>query len=369
MLLRVIDRYLLGYFFLSLLVVVLAAGLTIIVVNMVDLLRYFVEKKVPLWTVGEYYFYFSGWILKTFLPMFVMLASLFSISILARRHELMAMKASGMSLYRLMLPLGLVVGLMCVGHFYFNEYLYPEGNRRRLEIKEFAIQNTSRQVFTTARDIRRQISPGYYYTLATLNTIRGEGTDLKIYRTDDRRLLDLITAKKVTYENYRWRAHDGIRRRFDLPDSVRRGPGDSAEFTSFDTLSLPDFADTPGDLAQKLGRPEDQSLDEVNTQIRLMTRAGEPHIREEVERAFRYSFPASSLVILLICVPLASNPRRSGIAASIGIGAMLTLSYFMLFKLATVFGYSGKISPELAAWSVNGIFFVIGVGVLLGARK
>ncbi len=359
--LRVIDRYLLRYFFSSMLVVVLAAGLTIIVVNMVDMLRYFVEKNVPFFTIIEYYFYFTGWILKTFFPMFVMLASLFSVSILARRHELMAMKASGLSLYRLLLPLALVVGLMSVGHFYFNEYIYPPANTRRLEIKEFAIQNKSRQVFSTVRDIRRQISPGYYYTLSSLNTVRGEGIDLKVYRTDDKRLVELISAKKAQHADHRWTAINGVHRVF--------AGADSGLFEEFDSLPLPDLVDTPDELSRKLGRPEDISLDDVTERIRMMKRAGEPYLREEVDLAFKYAFPASSFVVLLICVPLASNPRRSGVAASIGIGAVLTLTYFVCFKLATVLGYNGKLEPIVAAWAVNGLFFVIGVIVLLTARK
>ena len=96
-LLRVIDRYLLKYFFLTFLAVTVAVGLTIIVINIVEELRDFIDNDVPLADILEYYFYFGGWVLKSFTPMFVMLAVLFTVSLLARRQEILAMKASGRS--------------------------------------------------------------------------------------------------------------------------------------------------------------------------------------------------------------------------------------------------------------------------------
>ena len=100
-----IDRYLIRYFFVSFFVVAVAIGLTIIVINMVQDLRNFIDHKVPIAEILEYYVYFGGWVIKSFFPVFVLLAALFSISMLARKNEILAMKASGLSLYRIALPL------------------------------------------------------------------------------------------------------------------------------------------------------------------------------------------------------------------------------------------------------------------------
>jgi lipopolysaccharide export LptBFGC system permease protein LptF len=65
--------------------VIVAIGLTIISINMVEQLRDFIDHQVPFKEVLEYYAYFGGWVLKSFFPVFVLLATLFSVSILARR--------------------------------------------------------------------------------------------------------------------------------------------------------------------------------------------------------------------------------------------------------------------------------------------
>jgi lipopolysaccharide export LptBFGC system permease protein LptF len=72
---------------------------------------------------------------------------------------------------------------------------------------------------------------------------------------------------------------------------------------------------------------------------------------------------------VLLCIPFASNPRRGGIAVSFAAGALVSLSYFVLFRTLQSAGYSEKIPMELAVWGVNGLFLLIGVVSMIKARK
>jgi len=129
-LLKKIDIYLLKSFLLALLVVTIAVGLTINVINIVEELQDFIDHQVPVISIIEYYLYFGGWVVKSFLPMFILIASLFSISMFARRNELLAMKASGLSLYRIAMPILVMVGLLAVGHFYDRKTVTPQPDQR-----------------------------------------------------------------------------------------------------------------------------------------------------------------------------------------------------------------------------------------------
>ena len=359
--LRKIDRYLLRHFFQSLLIVVVAFGLTFVVINIVEELRDFIDHEVPLLKILEYYLYFAGWILKSFLPMFILLAVLFSVSILARKNELLAMKASGVSLYRITLPFMVVVLLLAAGHFYYNEYLYPPWNKKRLEIKNFTIERKSKRSFTRLSNIYRQIKPGYFYTINTFNVTRREGQNLKVYKKGDNRLNHIITAKSIVYEDNRWLAKNGTSRTFN--DSLRES------YYEFDTLTLVDIEEKPEDFAKKIGKPEDMGYDELKSYIDLMKRTGGPHVRESIDLEMKYSYPLASLIVVLICIPYASNPRRGGIAVSIAVGALISLVYFVLFRILQSAGYNEKIPSLVAVWGINALFFVIGIISLLKARK
>ncbi len=358
--LKRIDLYLLKSFFSALIVVTLGFGLTIIIINIIEELQDFVDHQVPLVKIVEYYFYWSGWVIKSFLPMFVLLASLFSLSLIARRNEILALKASGFSLYRIALPYMVVALLMSGGHFYYNEYIFPPANKKRLEIKEYVIEKRSRTSGSHITNIYRQVRPGFFYTLNNFNALRKEGRDLKIYITEDDRLSSIITAETIVYRTEKWMARNGVERIF-----TRAGE----DYNEFEVMMLPDIEEKPEDFARKIGKPEDMGLEELKNYIDLMKRTGGPHIRESVDLGLKYSYPFTIFIVVLISIPIASNPRRGGIAISIAIGAMISLLYFILFRVMQSAGYNEKIPQEVAVWGVNGFFFLIGLLAMLKSRK
>jgi lipopolysaccharide export system permease protein len=356
-----IDYYLLRHYFVALLVVILATGLTIVVINMIEELRDFIDHSVPILSVLEYYLYFGGWVIKSFFPMFVLLATLFSVTILARRSEIMAMNISGISLYRIALPLVLMTLILAAGHFYYNEYIFPPANKKRLEIKEFTIEKKSKEHFARARNIYRQIQPGYFYTIGTFNITRLSGQDFKLYKTTNRELSQITTARGILYHDSKWLAIDGTARYFD--STARQS------YVQFDTLVITDIADKPEDLARKMGKPEDMGLEELERYIDLMKRTGGPYLRESIDLKLKYAYPLASVIILFISIPFAARARRGGIAASVAAGAVIALIYFVLFRVTQSSGYNAKIPEDLAVWGVNVLFFIVGIILMLKASK
>ena len=356
-----LDRYLISRFLTALFVVIVATGVTIVIINMVEELRDFIDNSVPILSILEYYAYFAGWVLKSFLPMFVMLAALFSVTSLARKSEILAMKASGVSLYRIALPLVVTTIFLAMGHFYYNEYIFPEGNKKKLEIKEFTIEKRSKHRFTRVRNLYRQIEPGYFYTISSFNVSRREGSDFRLYKTTNRQLTRIVTSKKLIFHEYLWQAVDGTQRKFDEMGNTT--------FGQFDTLIIADIEESPDDFARKMGKPEDMGIDELQRYIDLMKRTGGPYLRESVDLKMKYAYPVSSVIILFICIPFAANPRRGGVAVAIATGAMIALTYFVLMRLSQSAGYNSKIPEYVAAWGINGLFFVIGVISMWRAPK
>ena len=358
---KIIDIYLLKNFFAALLVTALAVGFTIIIINVIDQLRYFVDNDVPFMIILEYYFYFAGWVLKQFLPMFVLLATLFSVSLLARKNEFLAMKSLGLSLYRLALPLVIAALLLAVGHMYYNEVLYAKSNKRRVEIKEYVIKKRASRTQTHVKNIYRQIAPGHFYTISTFNVKRREGEDLKIYQKRNNRLASLISAKKIVFEDQYWVAVDGYVRLFE--DTANES------YYEFDKMQLPEIQDKPEEFAKRLGKPEDMSYAELKEYIDIMKRTGGPYLREAIDLKVKIAYPLTSVMVVLLSIPFAANPKRGGIALSFAIGALISLTYFVLFRVLQSAGYNEKIPEDLAVWGINGLFFIIGISTMIGARK
>lgn len=327
---------------------------------MVEELRHFIDHDVPLGDIFIYYVYFAGWILKSFLPVFVLLAGLTSIGILARRNEILAMKAGGVSLYRIAAPILIFTFLLSFVHIYYNEYFYPPGNKKRVEMKEYTIKKRSKKLKSSIHNIYRQVDNNLFFVIQSYDVPRKEGTVVKIYRSEDDKLAELITAEKIRYTSRNWMLYNGVRRIF----------GDSTEtFATFDTLSAAYIKDKPSDFEKPLGKPEDMGYDELKYYIDVMKRTGAPYRRELVDLKLKLSYPFASFIVILICVPLASNPKRGGIAISFAVGSGIAMLYFVSFKIIQSLGYGGKLHPDLAAWLINGIFLLVGLVIMLRARK
>ena len=357
---KTLDRYILTNFLSVLIVIALGFGVLIIAINMVEELRHFIDHEVPLGDIMIYYVYFAGWIVKSFLPVFVLLAALTSVGILAQKNEILAMKAGGVSLYRIAAPIMIFTFFLSIGHIYYNEYVYPPGNKKRVEMKEYTIKKRSHKGDSSISNIYRQVDNNIFFVIQGYDVPRKVGTIVKIYRSKDNKLAELISAEKIRYTSRNWMLYNGVRRYF----------GDSTEtFETFDTLSAAYIKDKPSDFEKPLGKPEDMGYDELKYYIDVMKRTGAPYRRELVDLKFKISYPFASFIVILICIPLASNPKRGGIAISFAVGSGIAMVYFVSFKVIQSLGYGGKLHPDVAAWLINGIFLLIGLIIMLRARK
>ena len=84
-----------------------------------------VGKGVEVKVLAEFFMYAVATVVPLALPLAILLASLISFGNLGEKFELTAMKAAGISLFRIMRPLAITVGLISVGAFFFSNYVLP----------------------------------------------------------------------------------------------------------------------------------------------------------------------------------------------------------------------------------------------------
>ena len=127
---RVLDRYLIRQF-LPPLGFAFAVMTSIMLLNQIA--RRFgalVGKGLPWSVIGEVFGLCLPFIIAMTLPMAVLVAVLYSFSHLAADSEITAMRASGISAYQLVRPMGLAAVLLTAGNFWFTDQLLPESNAR-----------------------------------------------------------------------------------------------------------------------------------------------------------------------------------------------------------------------------------------------
>ncbi|MDZ7270163.1 MAG: LPS export ABC transporter permease LptG [candidate division KSB1 bacterium] len=356
---RILDRYIARRFLSNLAFALVAFALIFIIVDLVEQLDAFLDRNVPWSIVAKYYLLYLPFIVVMSLPVAVLLASLFCMGTLAKHNELVAMKANGISLYRLLLPmvvLGIVVSL---ADLFVGEVVAPAANRRKREIKLDYIEKHD-------FNVRRRM------------------TNLIVRDRADRRLLIRYydskqrIAYRVTIQEYQGST---LRRRLDAPlmrwtgGCWRMENGYEREFSAlgehalaFTTRDVVDLKLMPEELARIQLEPEEMSYGELRRFIDEVRRnGGKPH-RWLVDLHLKLAFPFSNLIILLIGAALASSKRRSGVTIGFGFSLVICFLYFGLMKMGQSLGHTGTLPPALAAWLGNMVFLLVSIVLVARTR-
>jgi lipopolysaccharide export system permease protein len=108
---RILDRYLAREYLAPVFYCVSAFGMLFVVLDLFDRFTKFMTSGTPLREVGWYYVCYLAQVMEYLLPASLMLATLYTLWRLTRHSELMAMRAGGVGLGRIMAPF-LAVGVI-----------------------------------------------------------------------------------------------------------------------------------------------------------------------------------------------------------------------------------------------------------------
>ncbi|MBP2681005.1 MAG: permease YjgP/YjgQ family protein, partial [Candidatus Krumholzibacteriota bacterium] len=179
-----LERYILrnhiGPFFFSL-------SLLTFVFIMDFILRYidlFLTKGVAFHIVLQTFILSLGHMFALIIPMAVLPATLMTFGNFASENEITAMKASGVSLYRMILPGFVAATLLTGGMIYYNNRILPESNHRLLNLlidigKKKPTVEIKENVFIDAFE-------GYKIYVRHKNDKTGEVRDIQIFESDQK---------------------------------------------------------------------------------------------------------------------------------------------------------------------------------------
>ncbi len=290
------------------------------------------------------------------MPIAALIATLVTVGLMTKSSELTVMKACGISLYRMALPLLVLGALWSAALFGLQETVLATANRRAQELNH-VVRGGSPRTFDV---LNRQWVAGrdgslYHYTF--FDPRRLELNGLSIYRLDDEpwRLVSRTWVALAAYDGRRWAADRGWVRDFDrkLEVSAFR----PLERAAIDLEPAEYFMTEQPDARRMNYAQLREYIDELQT-------SGFNVVPHMVELQRKVSFPFVTVIMTLLAVPFAVTTGRRGALFGIGVGIGLAIAYWLLFSLFAAFGTAGVVAPALAAWSPN-ILFAVGAAYLL----
>jgi lipopolysaccharide export system permease protein len=363
-LIRPLDRYIFGEFFKIFLGTALGFPILVVIIDLTEKLDRYLTRQIPRADIALSYVYFLPESAFQVVPAAVLFATVFAIGAFTRHAEITAAKASGISFYRLILPI-MFGAVLATGLDLALGEVMPVTTRMRNELlrDERTTEGVTRGNFAFASDL------GRVYKVALLQTDQARIMGLEIERKGNGPAYPtyLMSVDSARYEapksaapgaNGRWRLKGG---QFNVVSDT--GTSFMVQFTSgYDKH----FLERPQDMMRAPRAPQEMRYNELSRFIASAERSGSDVNTLRVERMLKIAIPFTCIIIALFGAPLATSTQRGGAAYGIAVSLGTTVVFLLAIQLTKAFGGKGLISPEIAAW-IPGIAFGC-VGLVLMAR-
>ena len=358
-LLNLLDRYV-GKQYLKIMLLSFVGLLGIFyIATFVDLSDKLFKGETSALMILEYFCYATPQYVSYVLPMSALVATLVTVGMLTKSSELTVMKACGISLYRVSLPLLMFSVLWSGVLFGMGESFLAEANRQAESIRH-VIRGGSPQTFDV---LNRKwiVSPdGVIYHYVHFDPDRAELNALTTYHfaKNDFRLTERTYTAQAMFDAG-WHGRDVWVREFG-DDS---GPG-AFEASEGRELRI----EPPAYFATEQPDAERMSYQQLDRYIDDLEASGVDVVALRVALERKLSFPFVTLVLTLIAVPFAATTGRHGALYGVGIGIVLGFSYWLVASIFGAIGSAGLLTPLLAAWAPNVLFGGSAVFLLLAVR-
>jgi lipopolysaccharide export system permease protein len=359
---RVLHRYVLREYLKVCFLSLSSLILIYIVVLFFDKVDLFIKHQASFLLIFEYLLYkVPEVIFQWTLPYAVLLSTLLTLGTLSRHSEITAMKAGGVSLYRITFPLFIIALFISLFSFLGNEYLVPLTNQKAQHLLTVKVKKQQPTSFFKNYKIWYHGERGIFNIQmldATEKVLKG----FTFYQFDDQfRCTQRIDAREARWVNGKWRFHQGAVREFGEGGSIRTIPFKELEF----------FLSENWESFQNIERKSrEMSYTELRNYVQKIQASGYNSTRYLVDLYSKLSYPFLNLIMVLIGIPFAlKTGRAGGTALSIGISVMIGFAYGVTFYIFLSFGKSGVLPPFLAAWTPTLIFGLAGIFTLTSIRQ
>jgi LPS export ABC transporter permease LptF/LPS export ABC transporter permease LptG len=357
----ILDDYILRDFALYFVMVLLSFLVLLLVFTLFELLGDILRTHASplmvaeyLLNVSPYFFYNVG------APLSMLLSVLITLGLMQRTNEITAIKATGMSIYRITIPILVVALLMAAGLFFFDQLYLPAANKRQDTLRNM-IKGKPAQTYLNPdrRWIFGQHSDIYYYQF--FDSERDQFGNLNVFQFDPQTF-------QLTHRMYSDRAHwDGGLNRWVCMQGWERSLRGSAinNYRTFDVATFADINEPPPYFKKEVKQYSEMNYEELRRYIHDLQQSGFEVVRLRVQLEKKIAFPFITLIMAILAIPFALSVGRRGTVAGIAAAVGVAAAYMVVSSLFEAMGNISQLPPVLAAWSPDLIFGFLGGYLLL----
>ncbi len=362
----ILDEYVMGSFLRNFALVLAGITVLFLIFTFFELIGDIVRYRTPLVTVGDYLLNLIPFVLYNMTPLCSLVAVLITFGALGRTSELTAMKATGISLYRVVAPILVIAAILSTALFAFDEVYLPSANRRQ-EALLSTIKGKPAQTFF--RPDRKWISgqatsagdPTRIFYYQFFDPDKDVFANLTVFEFQPHTfaLTRRIFASSAQWDshNQRWILSDGWQRTFN---------GETVSgFSTFREASFADIREQPSYFKKEERPSQEMSYDELSGYIRDLQQSGFDTTRLRVQLNRKLAYPLITFVMAIIAVPFALSAGKRGSIAGLGAAVGVAIAYWIVAGIFENLGDVNSLPAVLAAWSPDLLFAMAGSYLLL----
>ncbi len=357
---KLIDRAVGRELLVSVLFAIFVLSLVLVVGNIFrKLLPLLVNHDVPV----EYLLTFIAYVLPFSLiftiPWGLLTAILLVFGRLSADNELIALRANGVSVTRICVPLAALAIVCTAICLWLNVQVAPAAQEKlRSTIFDLATRNPmalfgSDQVIDQfpGRKIYVGKKEGNRLENITVFELNDDSVPIRVTHARAGSLEADLSNKRILMHLY-----DATYQQRDEKD-----PLDLTKIRDGINMregTLPISLDELYEKEKKRPSRSALSLQQLLEQLKSGTRSDRSASRTEINK--RFSFPFSCLAFALIGVPLGVTAHRRETSVGFGVGLVVAVAYFLFVIIADTLRGNPKVHPELLVWLPNVLFLVLG---------
>jgi len=352
---RLMDLYLLRRFLSYFGMMMLTFVALFEVFTFFELLDDIARHRVPFLVVVNYFRYLTPYLLYQLAPLGALVAVLTTLGVMSKNNEIVACKASGISLYRLAMPL-LLAGLILAATMIILDDVYlPYANQRQDALRN-QIKGKPAQTYTRPqRWIFGEKGKIYNYDLFEPDKNLFAGLTVVELDPGTFRVKRRVFASRATWSESQntWLLESGWVRDFE--------DGRVANYQKFKATALSELSEPPTYFNREVLQAIQLSFRQLGNYIQALRNAGFDVSTLTVQWYVKIAFPLIAPVSMLLAIPYAFRVGARGAVSGVAVGLAVGIAYWSLARLLQAMGGVGQMPPPFAAFAPDLIFYFLGM--------
>lgn len=292
-------------------------------------------------------------------PIAMLFATAYMLSDLYAKNELLAVFASGVSLFKFAAPLLLVAFGMSIGMFLFEDNVVVDTYAQKLSLQSQLLQkekSLNNDNIVIIADEGRLIYKAEYYDdqLQRLFNVNF------LFRDEEKNFKALIVCDNASWVDEKWQVSNGYQ--------YKKTEEGDLKCVSVEKDLLDFLVEPPSTFRNNTISVESVNTETARNYIHRLEVAGLPSSEAKAEYYKKFAFPFVCFIVVFLAIGLSGKTRKNVLIISLGLSITAVVLFYIMQMVTMLMAKFATIPPVFGAWFPVVFFIFVSVFLLKYAK-